>query len=256
MNIFEKIEDALIHFEDAGYKTFGESKISISDDRFVMSDRDENGLYEMLKKIVDDGSYELKHHIMMGVKIDEVQKFDKWVWINQEFKTAVSRVFSNLEDIDINVLNSKISASKINKIWEFKNLRDLAKKCAYYNGNNGQKMVSIAPTFHPEEGIVVYAREILTPSMGKNRFELFNNTIYKKDEQTSSREIKMSKTPYSRGDFYTLEYKTTVSLERTFGFVPKIEYFSNPSDVVKDNSSLNLERAHNIIAKLEIDFIK
>ena len=243
MNIFEKIEDALIHFEDAGYKTFGESKVSISDDRFVISDRDENSLYEMLKKIVDDGSYELKHHIMMGVKIDEVQKFDKWIWINQEFKTAVNRVFPNLDDININVSNNKISASKINKIWKFKNLRDLAKKCAYYNRNNGQKMVSIAPAFHPEEGIVVYAREILTPSMGKNRFELFNNTIYKKDEEKSL-------PPYAKFGF------DTVSLERTFDFVPKIEYFPSTDDVVKDNSSLNLERAHNIIAKLEIDFIK
>ena len=147
---------------------------------------------------------------------------------HSELKTAIKRMTDDFDKVQISegvYTDILIPGST----WEFQNIRQLTEKCKYFNYNNNiASNLVIYPEFHTEEGIVVYAREILTEP-GEKRFDIFNEFL-------STDEI-------------------NVSIERAFGKDCVAKMYEE-GEAEKENPYLNQSQLSKyIVAKIKCDFI-
>jgi hypothetical protein len=155
----------------------------------------------------------------------------EYQWYQSELKTAISRMTDNFDNINIiNTTDAQTGIEINQKVWKFKNIRNLTEKCKYFNYNNNiASNLVIYPEFHTEEGIVVYAQEILTKPDEK-RFDIFNDFL-------STDEI-------------------NVSIERAFGKDCVAKMYEE-GEAEKENPYLSQSQLSKyIVAKIKYDFIK
>jgi len=223
--IKDKIEDALIHFEDAGYS------FNINYD-FFCNGRFGSKVYDVLKKVNTDEDVEFGDRIYISLNgRKSVMTWKEYQWYQSELKTAITRMTDNFDNINIiNTTDSQTGIEINQKVWKFKNIRELTKKCKYFNYNNNiASNLVIYPEFHTEEGIVVYVREILTKPDEK-RFDIFNDFL-------STDEI-------------------NVSIERAFGEDCVVKMYEE-GEAEKENPYLSQSQLSKyIVAKIKCDFIK
>ena len=251
----DKIEDALIHFEDAGYS------FQIHYDFFCnpidwIAGRYGNKLYDVLKKVNTDDSCDFGDRIYINLSVKKnVLSWKEYQWYQSELKTAVTRMTDNFDNVNIiNTTDSQTGIEVKGKTWKFKNLKELAEKCKYFNANNKfgkTNNVIVYPEYHPKEGIVVYVREIHTDKESGERFSLLNQVI--KPEYRYREEKKDM-----NGQEVIWRYKnevSSVSLERAFGKDCVIKTYEE-GEAEKENPYLSGALTKFIVAKIKCDFIK
>jgi len=247
--IKDKIEDALIHFEDAGYS------FNINYD-FFCNGRFGSKVYDVLKKVNTDEDVEFGDRIYISLNgRKSVMTWKEYQWYQSELKTAITRMTDNFDNINIiNTTDSQTGIEINQKVWKFKNIRELTEKCKYFNANNkfGKTNNVIAYTeYHPEEGIVVYVREIHTDKESGERFSLLNQVIKpeyyedKKEEMIDGHKVTS----------ITTREKVNVSLERAFGEDCVIKMYEE-GEAEKENPYLSGALTKFIVAKIKCDFIK
>jgi hypothetical protein len=233
-DINDKIEDALIRFEDAGYKytiqhLFGDGKNNYP------------SIYDLAKS-TDDSKVEVSQVSCISIINDKsgnrFMSWDQYSWFQSELKVAISRMTNNIKSVEILDNNTSVIIALKIRSWTFKNLKKLSEKCRYFNANNGSTNLSVSPVFHPEDGIGIYVREIPLGSK-MNRFELLDSStkkVYKTREEVE----------YIQGHKITKTYRiesSKVSLEGAFGenCITKYEigeaekenpYLKNPDQIV------------------------
>ena len=221
----DKIEDALIHFEDAGYS------FNINYD-FYCNGRFGSKVYDVLKKANTNEDVEFGDSIYISLSGGKnIMTWKEYQWFQSELKTAVSRMTDSSDNVNIIKTTDSQTGIEINqKVWKFRNIADLTDKCKYFNYNNNiASNLVIYPEFHTEEGIVVYAREILI-NPGEKRFDIFNEFL-------STDEI-------------------NVSIERAFGKDCVVKMYEE-GEAEKENPYLNQSQLSKyIVAKIKCDFIK
>ena len=221
----DKIEDALIHFEDAGYK------FQITQDFFCNDNAFENfnkNVYDLLKKVRDNDVYEFGDRIFISLEKKHTLYWKEYQWYQSELRTAINRITDKFDNIEVRETQNTDITIK-GKTWKFKNLKDLTEKTRYFNYNNTDfSNLVVYPEYHETEGIVVYAREILTEPNEK-RFDVFN---------------------------YLLSSDVNVSIERALGKDCVIKTYEE-AEAEKENPYLSKSKLSNhIVAKLKCDFIK
>ena len=219
----ERIEDALVHFEDAGYD------FQIHYD-FFCGGRFGGKTYDLLKKINTDDVVEFGDRIYVNlVQKSQIMSWKEYQWYHSELKTAISRMTEKLDDVTIlNTTDHNTGIEIKGNTWKFKNIRHLTEKTRYFNyNNNGFSELLIYPEYHVTEGIVIYVREILTESNQK-RFDIFN---------------------------YLLNGDVNVSIERAFGKDCVVKMYEE-GEAEKENPYLsNSLLSKHIVAKLNCYFI-
>lgn len=102
----DKIEDALIHFEDAGY-SFQIQHVLFCNDRshefqigladlqkaFVWSK-----LYDMLKKGTSNDEMEFGDRLFIRLQRRSIMSWKEYQWYQSELKTAISRMINNFDN--------------------------------------------------------------------------------------------------------------------------------------------------------------
>jgi hypothetical protein len=262
----DKIEDALIHFEDAGYSfqvhyDFFCNPIDCNTGRYG------NKVYDVLKKVSTDDSCDFGDRIYINLSQKKnVLSWKEYQWYQSELKTAVTRMTDNFDNV--NIINSSILTTdsqtgiEINgKTWKFKNLKELADKCKYFSANNKfgkTNNVIVYPEYHPEEGIVVYVREIHTDKESGERFSLLNQVIKPEYYDDEKEEI----IDGHKVTTVTTREKLNVSLERAFGKDCVIKTYEE-GEAEKENPYLSGAQSYGkgtltkfIVAKIKCDFIK
>jgi hypothetical protein len=94
----DKIEDALIHFEDAGY-SFQIQHVLFCNDR--SHDRFGSKLYDMLKNGSSNVVTEFGTRIFIRLQRRSVMSWKEYRWYQSELKTAISRMTDNLDVVEI-----------------------------------------------------------------------------------------------------------------------------------------------------------
>lgn len=245
----DDIEDALIDFEDARFSYQIHSTFHLKNNgSMYITDKK---IYNLLKRAVDRGfnnnEYIFGITINITIQKKSVMNWKDWNWYQQTLKTAISRMYHNLDKVSITEDSSSTVVELIGREWELKKLGDLTTSCKYFNLNNPYYNGGLvtSPEYHPEEGIVLYIREI--PQGGEKRFTLFNKAL--KDgmieeigkEKLYGHDVKIST---SRSDGF-------VSIERAFGS-DCVEKMYEEGEVIKDNSYLeNSPLAKYIVAKIK-----
>jgi hypothetical protein len=212
----DKIEDALIHFEDAGYKF-------LSHYEFFLDSNVGNKTYDLLKKIEHNDKVEFGDRIIVRIYRDKIMNWKEYQFYQSQLKTAITRMTNDVEKVQI----SETDYTDIlipGRTWKFKNIADLTAKCRYFGGN-----LVIYPEFHNEEGIAVYVREILTKP-GEKRFDIFNDFL-------SSDEI-------------------NVSIERAFGKDCVEKMYEEGEAEKENPYLSQSQLSKYIVAKIKCDFIK
>jgi hypothetical protein len=253
----DKIEDALIHFEDAGY-SFQIQHVLFCNDR--SHDRFGSKLYDMLKKGTSNDEMEFGDRLFIRLQRRSIMSWKEYQWYQSELKTAISRMTNNFDNVEI----SEGEATDIiikGKTWKFKNLKELADKCKYFNANNKfgkTNNVIVYPEYHPEEGIVVYVREIHTDKESGERFSLLNQVIKPEYYDDEKEEI----IDGHKVTTVTTREKLNVSLERAFNKDCVIKTYEE-GEAEKENSYLSGAQSYGkgtltkfIVAKIKCDFIK
>ena len=238
--IKEKIEDALIRFEDAGYQYLIEFRFEYDDNTYP-------SIYDLIRKVDNDSKVEV--YLVCCISLihkNNTTKFmswDKYSWFQSELKVAISRMSDNIDNVEVldTTLSTLIRIKE--KSWSFKNLKTLYEKCKYFNANTEQ--ISISPVFHPEEGIVIYVKEITKAK----RFQLLDsltNIVYKTREEVE----------YVQGHKIVKTYRTEsgkVSLERAFGQNCIIKKYEK-GEAVKENPYLESKTwSDHVVAKIKYD---
>ena len=245
----DTIEDALIHLEDAKFTYHISSWFHLRNETGNMYSSNKK-IYDLLKKGIDRGfinnEYIFGNTINITIQRNSVMNWKDWNWYQQTLKTAITRMTDNLDKVSVTE-GSTTEVELFGKEWKVKNLGDLTTSCQYFNLNNPYYSGGLvaSPEYHPEEGIVLYIREI--PQGGEKRFTLFNKAL--KDgmieeigkEKLYGHDIKIST---SKSDGF-------VSIERAFGS-DCVEKMYEEGEVIKDNSYLeNSPLAKYIVAKIK-----
>lgn len=221
----DKIEDALIHFEDAGYKY-------LITYEFFLNSMVGLKVYDLLKKI--QHNYKVQFGDRLIVRIYRNSKIMNWTeyqFYHSELKTAITRMTNDFDKVKISESEGEYTDILIpGNTWEFQNILKLTEKTKYFNfNNNDASNLIIYPEFHTEEGIALYVREILTDPKEK-RFDIFNDLL--------------------KGD------NVNVSIERAFGEDCVIKTYEE-GEAEKENPYLSQSSLSKfIVAKLKCDFIK
>ena len=219
----DKIEDALIHFEDAGYKY-------LITYEFFLDSNVGNKTYDLLKKIQHNDKVQFGDRLIVRIyRNNKIMNWTEYQFYHSELKTAITRMTNDFDKV-------QISEGEYTDIlipgdtWQFQNIRQLTEKTKYFNFcNNDASNLIIYPEFHTEEGIALYAREILTDSKDK-RFDIFNDLL--------------------KGD------NVNVSIERALGEDCVIKTYEE-GEAEKENPYLSQSSLSKfIVAKLNCDFIK
>lgn len=219
----DKIEDALIHFEDAGYPY-------LINYEFFLDSNVGNKTYDLLKRIQHNDKVEFGDRLIVRIyRHKKIMNWTDYQFYHSELKTAIKRMTDNFDKVQISegeYTDILIPGS----IWEFQNIRQLTEKTRYFNfNNNDASNLIIYPEYHVTEGIALYVREILTDSKDK-RFDIFNDLL--------------------KGD------NVNVSIERAFGEDCVIKTYEE-GEAEKENPYLSQSPLSKfIVAKLNCDFIK
>ena len=166
----DKIEDALIHFEDAGYKY-------LITYEFFLDSNVGNKTYDLLKKIQHNDKVQFGDRLIVRIyRNSKIMNWTEYQFYHSELKTAITRMTNDFDKVQIS--EGEYTDILIpGNTWEFQNIRQLTEKTKYFNfNNNDASNLIIYPEFHTEEGIALYAREILTDSKDK-RFDIFNDLL-------------------------------------------------------------------------------
>lgn len=219
----DKIEDALIHFEDAGYKY-------LITYEFFLDSNVGNKTYDLLKKIQHNDKVQFGDRLIVRIyRNSKIMNWTEYQFYHSELKTAITRMTNDFDKVQIS--EGEYTDILIpGNTWEFQNIRQLTEKTKYFNfNNNDASNLIIYPEFHTEEGIALYAREILTDSKDK-RFDIFNDLL--------------------KGD------NVNVSIERALGEDCVIKTYEE-GEAEKENPYLSQHSLSKfIVAKLNCDFIK
>ena len=219
----DKIEDALIHFEDAGYKY-------LITYEFFLDSNVGNKTYDLLKKIQHNDKVQFGDRLIVRIyRNNKIMNWTEYQFYHSELKTAITRMTNDFDKVQIS--EGEYTDILIpGNTWEFQNIRQLTEKTKYFNfNNNDASNLIIYPEFHTEEGIALYAREILTDSKDK-RFDIFNDLL--------------------KGD------NVNVSIERALGEDCVIKTYEE-GEAEKENPYLSQSSLSKfIVAKLNCDFIK
>ena len=256
----DKIEDALIHFEDAGYS------YKIYHD-FFCSGRFSDKVYDLLKKVNSNEDVEFGDRIYISLWTstnnynDNVMTWKQYQWYQSELKTAITRMTDNLDSVNIiKTTDSKTEIEINEKKWKFKNLKDLSEKCRYFNANNKfSGKILVYPEYHEEEGIVLYVREIPTEKNSK-RFDLLEKVIESEytfndvKQKHGDQEVIWKKSLNLLNPRY-VQSTGSVSLEKSFGEGCLIKKYEE-GQVEKENPYLQGPLTKYIVAKIKCDFIK
>lgn len=219
----DKIEDALIHFEDAGYKY-------LITYEFFLDSNVGNKTYDLLKKIQHNDKVQFGDRLIVRIyRNNKIMNWTEYQFYHSELKTAITRMTNDFDKVQIS--EGEYTDILIpGNTWEFQNIRQLTEKTKYFNfNNNDASNLIIYPEFHIEEGIALYAREILMDSKDK-RFDIFNDLL--------------------KGD------NVNVSIERALGEDCVIKTYEE-GEAEKENPYLSQSSLSKfIVAKLNCDFIK
>ena len=219
----DKIEDALIHFEDAGYKY-------LITYEFFLDSNVGNKTYDLLKKIQHNDKVQFGDRLIVRIyRNNKIMNWTEYQFYHSELKTAITRMTNDFDKVQIS--EGEYTDILIpGNTWEFQNIRQLTEKTKYFNfNNNDASNLIIYPEFHTEEGIALYAREISTDSKDK-RFDIFNDLL--------------------KGD------NVNVSIERALGEDCVIKTYEE-GEAEKENPYLSQSSLSKfIVAKLNCDFIK
>lgn len=219
----DKIEDALIHFEDAGYKY-------LITYEFFLDSNVGNKTYDLLKKIQHNDKVQFGDRLIVRIyRNNKIMNWTEYQFYHSELKTAITRMTNDFDKVQIS--EGEYTDILIpGNTWKFQNIRQLTEKTKYFNfNNNDASNLIIYPEFHTEEGIALYAREILTDSKDK-RFDIFNDLL--------------------KGD------NVNVSIERALGEDCVIKTYEE-GEAEKENPYLSQHPLSKfIVAKLNCDFIK
>lgn len=219
----DKIEDALIHFEDAGYKY-------LITYEFFLDSNVGNKTYDLLKKIQHNDKVQFGDRLIVRIyRNNKIMNWTEYQFYHSELKTAITRMTNDFDKVQIS--EGEYTDILIpGNTWEFQNIRQLTEKTKYFNfNNNDASNLIIYPEFHTEEGIALYAREISTDSKDK-RFDIFNDLL--------------------KGD------NVNVSIERALGEDCVIKTYEE-GEAEKENPYLSQSPLSKfIVAKLNCDFIK
>ncbi len=261
--IKDKIEDALIYFEDAGY-SFNINHGFYCDNRF------DDKVYDLLKKVNTNEDVDFGDRIYISLNgRKSVMSWKEYQWYHSELKTAITRMTDNLDNINIiNTTDSQTGIEINQKNWQFKNLKDLSDKCKYFNANNKfgkSNNIVVYPEYHPEEGVVLYVREIIPNTLpfrslhgDLRRFGILD-LVTKPEFITSYEKKKIGSRVLGDETEILISTKKEsgyVSLERAFG-EDCIEKRYEEGEAEKENpylSSSTLSRF--IVAKIKCDFIR
>jgi hypothetical protein len=222
----DKIEDALIHFEDAGYNFNISHQLSCDD-------RGGDKTYDILKRVITDDEVEFGdkisitlYHKAHYLKGNQVMTWKEYQWYQSEFKTAILRMTDNLDGVTIfNTSDYKTLIEIKGDTWNFQNIKKLTEKTRYFNANNTFNNLIVYPEYHVYEGIVLYVRGF--DSDRRLSFDTFNHLL--KD--------------------------TNPSIEGVFGKDCVIKLYDE-GEAEKENPYLSTSLSKGIVAKLNCDFIK
>lgn len=154
-----KIEDALVHFEDAGYT-------------FHINNLFGNKAYDFLKGISTNDEVEFGDKISISLyQKDDKMSWKEYQWYQSEFKTAISRMTDDLDRVTIsNTTDYKTLIEIKCHTWNFKNIKKLTEKTRYFNSNNNLSDLIVYPEYHVNDGIALYVSE----KPNQRRFDIFN----------------------------------------------------------------------------------
>lgn len=223
----DKIEDALIHFEDAGYS------FNIYYDFFCNESRGSrfgNKVYDLLQKNNTDENVKFgdRFYIQLNSK-KNVMSWKEYQWHQSELKVAITRMTDNFDNVNIiNTTDSQTGIEINGKTWEFKNLKNLVDKCKFFNKESLNNSISVYPEYHVEEGIALYVREIPTATD-----KILN-----------------------RGERFSLYKSAKIELEKLFGKECELKRYEEV-EAEKENPYLEKSQLSKyIVAKINCDFIK
>lgn len=217
----DKIEDTLIHFEDAGYS------FNIHYD-FFCNDRFGSKVYDVLKKVNTNEDIKFGDRFYIQLNSGKsVMSWKEYQWHQSELKTAITRMTDDFDNVNILKTTDGETGIEINgKTFEFRNIKDLTDKCKYFNSLNNS--ISVYPEYHVEEGIALYVREMPTATD-----KILN-----------------------RGERFFLYKSIKIEIEKLFGKDYELKKYEE-GEAEKENPYLkDFQLSKYIVAKINCDFIK
>jgi len=141
----DRVEDALIHFEDSGYKHHIQNNFKINDGL-----ASGNNFYTLLKGFGSDMPISISRvniiTITKRLYTSPIVLFKEWSWINDELKTAIKRMVSSEEELG----NVKVSGGGVSCIVEIKEsevylhkVKSICEICRKFNSKNLGAHISI-----------------------------------------------------------------------------------------------------------------
>jgi len=257
--IKDKIEDALIHFEDAGYPYLINYEFVLGH-RVTSCSTVGNKTYDLLKKIQHNDRVEFGDRLIVRIyRHKKIMNWSDYQFYHSELKTAIKRMTDDFDKVQISegeYTDILIPGST----WEFQNIRQLTEKCRNFNAHNKfpapkTNNIIVYPEYHTEEGIVVYVREIIAATPGSIRYERFSllNQVIKPEYYDDKKEEMIDGHKVTS---ITTREKLSVSLERVFGKDCVVKMYEE-GEAEKENPYLSQSQLSKyIVAKIKCDFIK